>query len=79
MIKNRFEAINITKSKPVVRDGSKITHQQLVEILQRDFPEESEDLSKSISLLNIEDILSRVSLPSNRKELLLKFLLYRQN
>lgn len=77
--KNRFEAINTTKSKPVVRDGSKIIHQQLVKILQRDFPEESEDLSKSISLLNIEDILSRVSLPSNRKELLLKFLLYRQN
>ena len=73
----RFESINTTKSKPVVRDSSKITHKELLSILKFNFPKEYANVANKIVTLDVDSILNKVNMPILRHELLGKFLKYR--
>lgn len=75
--RHRFEAMCTTKSKPVVRDSQKLTHEQLVDIIRRNYTDVYTLFKNSLYNLNIDGILDRVDLSTDRKELLRQFLSYR--
>lgn len=67
----------------VVRDDQKITHEELVHILNRQFPEIVRQFSRNIiRKLNVEDVLREAGelywFSSERYHLLRKFLEYRR-
>lgn len=73
----RFEAMCTTKSKPVVRDSQKLTHEQLVDIILRNYTDVYTLFKNSLYNLNINEVLDKVDLSKDRKELLRQFLSYR--
>jgi hypothetical protein len=73
----RFEAMCTTKSKPVVRDSQKLTHEQLVGIIRRNYTNVYTLFKNSLHSLNINEVLDKVDLSTDRKELLRQFLSYR--
>lgn len=75
--RHRFEAMCTTKSKPVVRDSQKLTHKQLVDIIQRNYTDVYTSFKNSLHNLNINEVLDIVDLSTDRKELLRQFLSYR--
>ena len=70
----RFKSLCLSKSKPVLRDDSKITHYDLVKILNRRYPILVSGFAKQLSKLDIESILTDLEISSNRKQLLIKFI-----
>lgn len=71
---NRFNAICVTKSKPVLRDEQKITHKELVEILRRQHPREFCNFQDKISKINLSTLWQGITVPEVRKKLVTKFL-----
>ena len=74
----RFEAINITKSKPVLRDEQKITHKQLVSILYKQYPTICKEFGSKVRQLDMSKILLEVSTTDLHKEIVYKFVEYRR-
>lgn len=75
--RHRFKAMCTTKSKPVVRDSQKLTHEQLVDIIRRNYTDVYTVFKNSLYNLNINEVLDKVDLSTDRKELLRQFLSYR--
>lgn len=75
--RHRFEAMCTTKSKPVVRDSQKLTHEQLVDIIRRNYTDVYTSFKNPLHNLNINEVLDKVDLSTDRKELLRQFLYYR--
>ena len=75
--RHRFEAMCTTKFKPVVRDSQKLTHEQLVNIIRRNYTNVYTSFNISLHNLNINEVLDKVDLSNDRKELLRQFLYYR--
>lgn len=82
--KNRFLAMCTTKSKPVVRDDQKITHEELIHILETQFPDEVLQFSKGVTeRLDVVSVLDEtrrmLGFSDERYQLLYRFLEYRKS
>lgn len=70
----RFNALCVTKSKPVLRDEQKLTHLELLQILAKNFPVQFESFKGRLCNLNVNDVLEGLPISVNRYKLLYKFL-----
>lgn len=70
----RFNSCCITKSRPVVRDHQKLTHYELLRILQTTHPKDVSEFTYKLQLLKIEELLSDLHMPEERKCLISKFI-----
>lgn len=74
----RFNALCESKSKPVLRDGQKITHHKLVEILKQEFPIQFSAFRETLESYDCVKDIESLPITEQRKELLIKFLEHRR-
>lgn len=74
---NRFKAICTTKSKPVLRDVQKLTHEQLVGILRERHFSDFEDFKKRLSGLELDSLFRGIEVNPERVSFIKEFIKYR--
>lgn len=75
--KNRFKALCTTKSKPVLRDNQKLTHEQLVNILKRSYPEIFNEVAQYVNKEALLDCCDKVLMSDTHRKIVKEFLSYR--
>lgn len=75
-----WQALQYSKSKPVLRDDQQIMHYQLLKLLQKQFPQDVDTFSRVLSSLNIAAVLQTVSsfISEKRYSMLSRFLAERK-
>lgn len=74
---NRFRALNTSKSKPVLRDNQKLTHEQLVLILKERYPLEYFKFKSNSLNLELDKLFDGLTLSEEHICIVRKFLEYR--
>ena len=75
--KHRFISMCTTKSKPVLRDDQKLTHEQLVNILRYSFDFEFNRFKRNLLNLDVSSCILTLPISDKRKSLIQQFLEYR--
>lgn len=73
----RFDAMCLTKSKPVLRVGGKLTHFELINILKEQFHDIYRNFAERVNSMNVIDSLNNVRMSDEHATLLKEFLDYR--